>query len=53
MIIVISDDAYGLIVIKVVDLDVGSYGSRKIVNEIENLLVYFFIERFKGNDEFF
>ena len=50
--IVTSDDAHGLIVIKAVDPDVGSHGSRKTVNETENLLVHFSIERLKGNDEF-
>jgi len=41
-----------LIVIKAVDPDPGSHGSRKTVNETENLLVHFAIERLKGNDEF-
>lgn len=50
--IVTSDDAHGLIVIKAVDPDPGSHGSRKTVNETENLLVHFAIERLKGNDEF-
>ena len=50
--IVTSDDAHGLIVIKAVDPDPGSHGSRKTVNETENLLVQFAIERLKGNDEF-
>lgn len=50
--IVTSDDAHGLLVIKAVDPDPGSLGSRKTVNETENLLVHVAIERLKGNDEF-
>ena len=50
--IVTSDDAHGLLVIKAVDPDPGSLGSRKTVNETENLLVQFAIERLKGNNEF-
>ena len=50
--IVTSDDAHGLIVIKAVDPDIGSRGSRQTVNETKNLLVHFAIERLKGNDEF-
>lgn len=50
--IVTSDDAHGLIVIKAVYPDLGSHGSRQTVNETENLLVRFTIERLKGNHEF-
>ena len=50
--IVTSDDAHGLMVIKAVDPDPGSHDSRKTVNETENLLVRFVIERLKGNNEF-
>lgn len=50
--IVTSDDAHGLMVIKAVDPDPWSHDSRKTVNETENLLVRFVIERLKGNNEF-
>ena len=50
--IVTSDDAHGLIVIKAVDADAGSHGSRKTVNETEGLAVHFVVERLKGSDLF-
>ena len=50
--IVSSDDAHGLLVIKAFDPDPGSHGSRKTVNETENLSVHIVIERLKGNDQF-
>ena len=47
--ITMSDDAHGLMVIKALNPDQGSDGSRITVNETENFLVNLVIERLKGN----
>lgn len=51
--IVTSDDAHGLMVIKAVNPDAGSQGSRKTVNETDSLSVHLVIERLKGKMELF
>ena len=46
--IVASDDAHGLIVIKAVNPDAGSHGSRVTVNETDSLSVNLVVERLRG-----
>ena len=50
--IVTSDDAHGLMVIKAVNPDAGSQGSRITVNETDSLSVHLVIERLRGNVSF-
>ena len=51
--IITSDDANGLVIIKAVNADAGSHGSRKTVAEVQGLSVHLTIERLKGSFSIF